>query len=112
MTRPNSSRPHLHILDISKDGNGHVTVKCRIDDSASDPVHGTGAVELLGIDAMEIESRYNGNVRRWLHRMGMEMLRRHRSRTAVHDQLGELKGKRIELRDDPSASSSETPEVK
>jgi len=87
----------LEILKSSRDGtNGHITVTCRIRDD-SDPVTGVGALEICGIDPLELVAKYNGDPQAWLAVMGREMAERHRQRTAVVADLSKLTGKSVDI---------------
>jgi tRNA A-37 threonylcarbamoyl transferase component Bud32 len=87
----------LEVLDISRDGTtGHVVAKARIVDDA-DPVSGAGTMEMVGGDALEISTRYSGDVEAWLRAQAHAMVARHHQRTATHGDLAKWKGKRIPL---------------
>jgi hypothetical protein len=87
--------PQLHILDVSKDAmTGHITVEARIIDDRSSVV---GAIERWHIEALEISSKYNGQVEGWLEYIGREMLNRHKSRTAAHTSIQRWKGKKLDI---------------
>ena len=88
----------LHVIDVSKDGTtGYITVRARIIDP-DDPVHGYGAEEKYGMEALEIVQRFHGDVEEFLQWIGRDMLQKHRGRTAVHTDIGKWKGKRIEIK--------------
>jgi len=87
----------LEIIETGKDGTtGHMTVSARIVDE-DDPVHGVGAIETTGIESLELQTRYGGNVEAWLRAVGRDMARRHRSRVAGHVDLGKWKGQKLEI---------------
>lgn len=89
--------PLLHIIDVSKDQRtGHITIECCIVDE-HDPVNGVGASERWNIEALELATKYRGDSEQWLHHVGREMLRSHRTRHAVHSDILRFKGRKLEI---------------
>jgi len=87
----------LEILEAGKDGStGHMTVMARIIDD-TDKAHGTGAVEIYGIESMELQSKYSGDVGKWLHWVSRQMHHKHCKRAAAHVELAQWKGKTIDI---------------
>lgn len=89
---------HIEIISIDKDGYaGIISAKFRIHDD-SDTVNGLGSVEKFTITASEIAERYNGDVTEWITTsVAPGMLARHKSCTAIHTSLSELKGRKLPL---------------
>lgn len=88
----------LRIVKTDKDGlSGHITVHCRVYDP-DDATDGTGALEVHGIEPLELERAFGGDIQRWLsERVAVTMKSRHQSRVTAQRAMREMRGTEIDI---------------
>jgi hypothetical protein len=76
---------------------GHHTVEVHIENRNGDEVLDQGTMEKYGISTQELDTRFGGDIEKWMEWIGQQMLHKYKQSVNVHTDLLKVHGTAIPI---------------